>query len=104
MFTRHAGAALPLPKPPPPGMTAQSVPRIDALITDLRMPKMGGEELAEKLSLAVPGLKIMFVSGNIDREFVHRLPREPLPTLLSKPFELRALGSTLRNLLDGTIS
>ena len=80
---------------------AQSAGRIDAVIADLRMPKMGGKELAEKMVLTVPEIKVMFVSGNIDRELIQRPPGEEGPALLSKPFEMRVLASTLRDLLDG---
>jgi PAS domain S-box-containing protein len=83
--------------------TAQSVERIDVLIADLRMPKMGGQELAERISTTLPRLKVMFISGNVDRAFIHRQPGEGQPTLLPKPFEMRALASTLRDLLDGRI-
>jgi PAS domain S-box-containing protein len=81
--------------------SAQSAGRIDALITDLRMPKMGGKELAERLSAALPEIKVMFVSGYIDREFIHQTREGRGPALLSKPFEMRALAKTLRDLLDG---
>ena len=80
---------------------AQSAGWIDVLIADLRMPKMGGEELAKKMSLAMPGIKVMFVSGNIDRAFIHRLPGQRGIAVLSKPFEMRALAAALRDLLDG---
>jgi len=83
--------------------TVQSVERIDVLIADLRMPKMGGKELAERISPTLPRLKVMFISGNIDREFFHPRAGEGRPTLLPKPFEMRALASTLRDLLDGRI-
>jgi len=81
--------------------TASSAGHIDALIADLRMPKMGGEELAKKISVAQPGIRIMFVSGNIDSEFISRQSTQSSPVLLSKPFELRVLAGMLRNLLDG---
>lgn len=80
--------------------TAQSAGHIDALVTDLRMPKMGGKELAEKLSVAMPGLKIMFVSGNIDTELIQREAEKRAPALLPKPFAMRGLARMLRNLLD----
>lgn len=81
--------------------TAASVAHVDALVADLRMPKMGGEELAERISVARPGIRIMFVSGNIDSEFVNRRSTQRTPALLPKPFELRVLASMLRDLLDG---
>jgi len=67
------------------------------------MPKMGGKELAEKILPALPRLKVMFISGNADRAFIHRRLGKGLPILLPKPFEMRALASTLRDLLDGRI-
>lgn len=79
--------------------TAKSSPRIDALVADLRMPKLGGEELAERLSVSQPGIRIMFVSGNFDSEFLAR--RSSQRITLAKPFELRVLAGMLRDLLDG---
>ena len=80
--------------------TVASLAHLDAVIADLRMPKMGGEELAEKLSARMPGIKVIFMSGNIDRNPL-RPEGEPAGTaLLSKPFQLRALVSMLRDLLD----
>lgn len=80
--------------------TAQSAGHIDALIADLRMPKMGGKELAEKLSVAMPALKIMFVSGNIDTELIQKDAERHGPALLPKPFAMRGLARMLRDLLD----
>jgi two-component system, cell cycle sensor histidine kinase and response regulator CckA len=80
--------------------TAESAGHIDALITDLRMPKMGGKELAEKLLLAMPAIKIMFVSGNIDRELIQRDAEKRGLALLPKPFAMRGLAKMLRDLLD----
>jgi two-component system, cell cycle sensor histidine kinase and response regulator CckA len=80
--------------------TAQSAGHIDALIADLRMPKMGGKELAEKLSVVMPALRIMFVSGNIDTELIQRDDERRGPALLPKPFEMRGLARMLRDLLD----
>jgi two-component system cell cycle sensor histidine kinase/response regulator CckA len=80
--------------------TVQSAGHIDALIADLRMPKMGGKELAEKLSVVMPALKIMFVSGNIDTELIQRDAESRGPALLPKPFAMRGLARMLRDLLD----
>jgi PAS domain S-box-containing protein len=80
--------------------TAESAGRIDALVTDLKMPKMGGKELAGKLTAARPAIKVMFVSGNIDRELILQKAEPGGPALLPKPFELRGLARMLRDLLD----
>jgi two-component system cell cycle sensor histidine kinase/response regulator CckA len=80
--------------------TAQSAEQIDVLITDLIMPRMGGKELVEKISVMLPGIKVMFVSGNVDGVAWSARPGEVEPTILSKPFEMRMLAATLRHLLD----
>jgi two-component system, cell cycle sensor histidine kinase and response regulator CckA len=52
---------------------------IGLLVSDVRMPRMGGFELADNLRVARPGLKVLFVSGT----------EETTPNgepLLSKPF------------------
>lgn len=80
----------------------QSLPRIDALVADKKMPKMGGEELAERIAAERPAVKIMFVSGTIDSEFVRGRETTGKPILVSKPFELRTLAGKLRDLLDSS--
>jgi two-component system, cell cycle sensor histidine kinase and response regulator CckA len=80
---------------------AQPAGHINALVADLRMPKMGGRELAEKLTFTMPGIKVMFVSGNIDGELIRRKAEAGGPALLPKPFVMRQLARMLRDLLDG---
>lgn len=56
---------------------------VDLVVTDLRMPEMGGEELAERLRNMRRDLPILFVSGYaLDR----RVRRRPGDGFLSKPF------------------
>jgi two-component system, cell cycle sensor histidine kinase and response regulator CckA len=79
----------------------QSAEHIDALVADLKMPRMGGRELAEKLTAAMPALKVMFVSGNIDSELIRQKTETGSPALLAKPFAMRGLARMLRDLLEG---
>jgi two-component system, cell cycle sensor histidine kinase and response regulator CckA len=81
--------------------TAKSAGHIDALVADLKMPKMGGKELAGKLTAARPAIKVMFVSGNIDEELILKKAEAGGPALLPKPFAMRGLARMLRDLLDG---
>jgi PAS domain S-box-containing protein len=59
---------------------------IDLLLSDLRMPRLGGGELAKALRRAQPTLRVLFMSGYTERSGVgdgDGLARE---TVLQKPF------------------
>ncbi len=65
--------------------------RIDCLLTDVAMPKMGGVELCEKLRAHDPNVKLIFMTGYNDRisaEAAH-CPR------LFKPIDIHDLRRTL---------
>ena len=72
--------------------------RIDALVTDVVMPGLGGRELAERLRAVHPGLPVLFCSG-----YSERLP-DPVDdghtAFLAKPFSPADLAVRLRELLD----
>ncbi|HUX68180.1 MAG TPA: PAS domain S-box protein [Terriglobales bacterium] len=66
---------------------------IQLLITDLVMPGMRGQMLAQKLLSERPGLRVLYISGYAEPASV------PLP-FLKKPFAPEALAQTVRLLLD----
>jgi len=78
---------------------AQSHPHpIQLLMTDILMPKMGGIELAERLSILRPGLKVLYTSGyNDSGGGVDALAGS---RYLQKPYAMEELARTLRELLD----
>lgn len=78
--------------------TARSIERIDLLITDVRMPKIGGDELAKALVRQRPGIRILFLSGHVRSLSFTRLTEGR--TAIFKPFTLRSLANTIRDLLD----
>jgi two-component system cell cycle sensor histidine kinase/response regulator CckA len=78
---------------------AQSHPDgIEVLMTDILMPKMGGVELAERLSVLRPGLKILYTSGYNDSGA--GLDSVAGARYLQKPYAIEELARTLRALLD----
>jgi CheY-like chemotaxis protein len=74
--------------------------KIDLLMTDIVMPRMGGRELVEKLTEKLPNLKILFTSGYTDNEMVRRGIIETSTHFIQKPFTLDALAHKVREVLD----
>ena len=78
----------------------QRLKAIHLLIADLVMPRLGGSELAQRLTLQRPGIKILYISGYSDDSV---LQREGLPAgadFLRKPFTPEALSHKVREVLD----
>jgi CheY-like chemotaxis protein len=73
---------------------------IDLLVTDLRMPGMGGKVLAERLCARQPALKVLYVSGYTDHD-VQELTRcgASESHFLSKPFTPGELRKVLERIL-----
>jgi len=73
---------------------------IHVLVTDIIMPHMNGEQVAERLRAERPRLKVIFMSGYAPEDARLRLDRAAALTL-QKPFPMETLAVTLRELLDG---
>ncbi len=73
---------------------------VQLLLTDVRMPGMGGRELAERLSAACPGLRVLFISGYTDDEGVRDLVAAGRVHFLAKPFTMTGLAEKVREALD----
>lgn len=73
--------------------------KIALVITDLIMPKMRGDALAEKLRQIRPLLPIIFISG-YEREIeTDALLAKGRVAFLPKPFDVASLTETLRKVL-----
>jgi len=64
---------------------------IDALMTDVVMPEMNGRTLAEKARLLRPKLRVLFVSGYVDRGLRDEDISRGENVFLEKPFSGEAL-------------
>ncbi len=69
---------------------------IDLLLTDVRMPSLGGFELAARLRARRPGLRVLYVSGYTGEGLATRPDGAPL---LAKPFRTRELSEAVRHAL-----
>jgi CheY-like chemotaxis protein len=73
---------------------------IDLLLTDVVLPKLGGPELAERLTRARPGLRCLFMSGYTSERVPQQGLLAPGSGFLQKPFAPADLLARLRQVLD----
>ncbi len=73
---------------------------VDLLITDIVMPNLGGHELARRLRLAQPDLKILFTSGHT-ADKIAQVSDVQGTGFLQKPYRPDVLATKVRKMLDG---
>jgi DNA-binding NtrC family response regulator len=78
--------------------------KIHLLLTDVVMPQMGGRALAERVALAQPGIKVLYMSGYADDAIVHHGTLDPGTNLIAKPFSGTDLKRKVREVLDSEIA
>jgi len=74
---------------------------IDALVTDVVMPGLGGRELAALVVERFPNLKVLFMTGYTDDELLRRGLFDQVRAIIVKPFSPRDLLRRLREVLTG---
>ena len=74
--------------------------QIDLLLTDVILPKMGGRQIAERLAILRPEMKILFMSGYTDDEVLRNGVLEASSAFLQKPFTPSCLVRKVREVLD----
>jgi two-component system cell cycle sensor histidine kinase/response regulator CckA len=75
--------------------------KIDLLLTDVIMPGMSGAELSKRISMHIPSVKVLFMSGYIDDSVVRQGISENETAFLQKPFTPLSLAKKVREVLDG---
>jgi len=73
---------------------------IHLLMTDVVMPKMGGWELAKRLVVQRPGLKVVYMSGYSEYTATPRQNEEWRETFVQKPFTMAVLARKVRDALE----
>jgi signal transduction histidine kinase/CheY-like chemotaxis protein len=76
---------------------------IDLLLTDVMMPGMIGTELAKKMKLARPSMRVLLVSGYTDPTGVADLEDQVGVAFLQKPFTLKSLRGQIQVLMEDTV-
>jgi two-component system, cell cycle sensor histidine kinase and response regulator CckA len=82
---------------------AGRTPSIDLLVTDVMMPHMTGDELARRLRLDDPKLKILYLTGYSDRLFKDKVTLWEDEAFLDKPCSVRSLKEAVSLLLSGRV-
>ena len=75
--------------------------RVDLVVADLRMPRMGGQALGEHLRAEEPGLPVLYISGYV-ADWSPQLADGPASAFLQKPFDEEDFLRSVRALLRGS--
>jgi two-component system cell cycle sensor histidine kinase/response regulator CckA len=72
---------------------------VDLVVSDVVMPEMDGPTLLGELRKIYPNLKVIFVSGYAEDAFKKNLPEGEEFNFLPKPFSLRQLVETVKQVI-----
>ena len=75
--------------------------KVDIVVSDVVMPEMDGPTLLGELRKLQPDIKFVFVSGYAEDAFAKNLPADAHFGFLPKPFSLKQLASTVKDVLQG---
>jgi two-component system cell cycle sensor histidine kinase/response regulator CckA len=82
-------------------LCAQHEGTLDLVVTDMVMPEMSGAELAERIAMSFPDVKLLLMSGYTRDEAARRGIASERYSFLEKPFTPMKLAARVRELLDG---
>jgi two-component system, cell cycle sensor histidine kinase and response regulator CckA len=74
--------------------------RIDLVVTDLIMPRMGGKEMVDLIRHHIPDIKVVFISGYTADALTQQGALDPTVAFLEKPFTHQSLTTKIREVLD----
>ena len=83
------------------GILSRQAAQVSLVVTDVVMPDMGGQVLADQLRDLHPDLPILFISGYTESSVIHRGLMDRRGSFLQKPFGPSDLARSVRDSLDG---
>jgi PAS domain S-box-containing protein len=76
--------------------------RIDLLVSDVGLPGgMNGRQVADAARVMRPGLKVLFITGYAENAVVAGDSLEAGMAVMTKPFQVSALGARIREMIEG---
>jgi two-component system cell cycle sensor histidine kinase/response regulator CckA len=72
--------------------------RIDAVLTDVAMPGIGGRELGETIARCWSQIRVLYMSGFAEKRMVSDGALDPTVPFIQKPFTSEQLGRKVREL------
>jgi two-component system cell cycle sensor histidine kinase/response regulator CckA len=82
---------------------ASRIGAFDILVTDVMMPQMSGDELARRLRLDDPDLKVLYLTGYSDSLFKEKVTLWEDEAFLDKPCSVKGLTQAVSLLLFGRV-
>lgn len=82
---------------------AAKLETFDILVTDVMMPQMTGDELARRIRIATPGIKVLYLTGFSDRLFKEKVTLWADEAFLDKPCSVTGLLQAVSLLLFGRL-
>jgi PAS domain S-box-containing protein len=73
--------------------------RIAAVVIDMTMPRMSGDEAMREIRAFDPGARVVIMSGFASEEAYDRVAEQP-DAFIQKPFTLETLSVTLRSVIE----
>ncbi len=73
--------------------------KIDVLLTDVVMPELNGNDLAKRLRLLFPAIRVLFMSGYTANIIAHRGILDKDVVMIQKPFSKSELSAKVREVL-----
>ncbi|MCB1155758.1 response regulator, partial [bacterium] len=74
--------------------------KVDIVVSDVVMPEMDGPTLLGEVRKIQPDIKFIFVSGYAEDAFAKNLPEDATFGFLPKPFSLKQLAATVKEVLE----
>jgi PAS domain S-box-containing protein len=82
------------------GLAERRGGRIELLLSDVVLPGLNGRELARRLQVRWPALKVLFMTGYSRNAIVHQGRLDPGVEVIQKPLTQVDLAARIRRLLD----